>query len=92
MELLDRSRQIIDEADRARRMHYLQELQKFDREGFQKLMRSVELYEKFVTPEQVTTAKNLILDGSAVDAEEAYRLMVESGREPVNDAYAGRRK
>lgn len=81
-----RSRTIIDDADRDRRLHHIETLKKFDKSGFKELMQKVELYPKFLTPEQVETAKGLILDGLASDAEDAYELM-RSQSNDTNDAW-----
>lgn len=82
-----RSRELIDKADRERKLFRITEMQKYKKEDFTNLMQSVELSNKFVTADQVSRAKELILEGIATDAEEAYEIMVGQGNK-VNDVFS----
>lgn len=85
-ELAERSEEIINEADRERKLNRIRDLQKFDKANFKKLMEEVDDFPKLVTIEQKSRAKDLILDGIATDAQEAYQIMVSEGNK-TNDAY-----
>ena len=80
----------VDVADQTRRLNYINDLKQLDRGAYDALLASVDKYGKFKTDDQRRVARELIAEGKAVDADEAYSSMSQEGLEPTNDAYSRR--
>ncbi len=76
-----------DVNERIRRETYIADLKAGDPEKYESLLAECDTFKKFETEQQIQAAKTMIEDAVALDAEEAYEIMLSRRTEPTNDQY-----